>query len=61
MKYPNERPEAYVLRRVEAAVVDGAEALRGNCHAVAAPPGTEPASPYGVYAAAGGPQDAATI
>ena len=58
MKYPNERPEAYVLRRVEAAVVDGAEALRGRCHAVTAPApapeatGTEP--PFCVYAATDG-------
>lgn len=54
MKYPNERPEAYVLRRVEAAVVDGEEALRGRCHAVAVPQATETESPFCVYAAADG-------
>ncbi len=56
MTYPNERPEAYVLRRVEAAVVDGEEVLRGHCHAVAAsaPEGTETASRFCVYAATGG-------
>ncbi len=56
MTYPNERPEAYVLRRVEAAVVDGVEALRGRCHAVTAPatPETETESRFCVYAATGG-------
>ena len=54
MTYPNERPEDYLLRRVEAAVVDGAEALRGRCHAVAAPAETETESPYCVYAATAG-------
>ena len=46
MKHVKERPEESVLRRTRRA---------------AAAPGTEPASPQGVYAAAAGPQDAATI
>ncbi len=47
MKHANERTEESVLRRTR--------------HAVTAPAGTEPASPQGLYAAAGGPQDGATV
>ena len=54
MRYPNEKPEEYLFRRIEAAAVEEVEALRGHCFPVVVPETEQRGTEFCVYAAAGG-------